>query len=374
MVYLIISVMMLLYFRIHYFKALVLAMLFLVMSFITEFVTIIVMEKTFYLMMGQSPDFDEANMLNIVAVISKILLFGLVLFTGKLLGRRMSDTLTRKEWWILFAISFITVFSLVTMVADIDLLNHADQSGFLWISMGMLTVNFVVYYLLDSIIEREKKLRESAIFREKVKSETAMYRSVSENLERQRKRTHEYKNQLAAIRALVEGKQYQELKKYIEKVDDALRLDRNAIDANHVIVNAILNTKYRNSVREGITFVLKVGDLSELKIEDEDLVVILSNLLNNALEACVQSREKVIQFKFILEDGQAVISVVNSIGTGPVTENGRLVSTKTKEPGEHGLGVQNVVEAVGKYGGRYGIEYGDGMFHFTILIPNKEET
>ena len=197
-----------------------------------------------------------------------------------------------------------------------------------------------------------------------------MYRSISENLEKQRRRTHEFKNQLACISALAAKGQYKELDEYIGKIDDALRHSMDTIDTNNVIVNAILNTKYREAVSRGIVFVLKVNDLSGLAIKDEDIVVILSNLLNNALEACEHCGEKIIRLKFVLEEGQAVVSVKNSIGTELAVEKGELLTTKTDNADEHGMGIKNVVNAVERYGGRYVIDYDKGFFQFTILLPN----
>lgn len=69
-------------------------------------------------------------------------------------------------------------------------------------------------------------------------------------------------------------------------------MDRNAIDTNNVIVNTILNEKYNEMMDKGIIFVFRINDLSSIKIEDEDLVVILSNLLDNAIEACQKCEGK----------------------------------------------------------------------------------
>lgn len=118
-------------------------------------------------------------------------------------------------------------------------------------------------------------------------------------------------------------------------------------------------------------FVLKVNDLSGLKMEEEDIVIILSNLLNNALEACEHCEEKRIKLKFVLENGQAVISVKNSMAATPVVESGKVLTSKIKDVQEHGMGIQNVVETVEKYGGRYMVDYGEGEFQFSILIPNE---
>lgn len=59
-----------------------------------------------------------------------------------------------------------------------------------------------------------------------------------------------------------------------------------------MIINAILNTKYQEAISKNIVFVFKVNDLSKIVIKDEDLVVILANLLNNAIEACENVRKR----------------------------------------------------------------------------------
>lgn len=367
-----ISIVMFLIFQIRYLKAFILSMLFIGMGFISEFMTIIILGWTFPLVAGKPFDFSETFAANTMAVISKILLFLIILFIGKIFGRKVFNVLSGREWGIIFAISFITIFSLTAMVLDIDLVNHPDQGSFMYIIMGMLAINFIVYYLINDIMRREIKLREYAIYREKARSETAMYHSISENLEKQRKRTHEYKNQIAAISALAAGQRFQELKEYVVKIDAALKFNMDAIDTNNVIVNAILNTKYHEAVSKGIVVVLKVNDLSKLNLREEDIVVILSNLLNNALEACVGSEDKVIWVKFVLEGEQIVISVKNSIGNEPVVQNGEFITTKVRDTGEHGMGIQNVVETVEKYDGRYVIDYDKEEFQFSILIPNPQ--
>lgn len=74
--------------------------------------------------------------------------------------------------------------------------------------------------------------------------------------------------------------------------------ERNVINMNHVIVNAILNTKYQESISKYIVFVFKINDLSQIGMDDKYLVVVLANLFNNDIEACEKFEEKkVIKFK-----------------------------------------------------------------------------
>lgn len=364
------SVTMFLLFDIRYSKSLILSSFYCTIGFITEFITIIVLGNVFPLITGNVLDLSESSTLNIVVIISKILLFVIILLIGKLFSHKKLYMLTSKECWTLFAISFITTVSLTALVLDIDLINHpTSQTSLLIATTGMLAINFIIYYLVNTIIKRELKLRDDIVFRERVKNETAMYHSISEHLEKQRRIAHEYKNQIAAMSALAAAGQYSDLKEYIQKSETALKLNMNTIDTNNVIVNAVVNIKYHEAVDKGIVFVVKINDLSNLNIRDEDVIVILSNLLNNAIEACEKCNEKIIRFKFIAEKEHTIISVKNNIMSKPVIENGIFITTKNAETGEHGLGMRNVIETIERYNGRYVIDYDDETFQFSILIP-----
>lgn len=363
------SVAMFFMFRIHYLKSFILTLFFLGLGILTECATLIFLGWLFPVIAGRPYDFNETFAVNAMAVISELLLFLCVLLVKKIMGHKTSTVLTKREWGIIFAISIISLSSITEIVLDIDLLHNSKQSNLIYIIIGLLIINFIVYYLITDIMKRELKLREYAVFQEKVKNETNMYHSISENLEKQQKRTHEYKNQIVVIRAFLSDGHYQEAKDYIETIDESLKFDMDTIDTNHVIINAILNTKYKEAVGQGIVFVLKVNDLSQLDMSEEDIVIILSNLLNNAIEACRKCKEKIIKFKFILEKGQAVISVINSVADKPVVENGKYLTTKTEERQEHGFGILNVIEAIKRYDGRYFIECEKDEFQFSIVIP-----
>lgn len=363
------SIAMFLMFHIHYLKSLILTLFFLGLGILTECATLIFLGWLYPLTVGRAYDFHETFAVNTMAVISELLLLLCILLVRKISGRKVSKALTKREWVIMLTISFISFWSITEIILDVELMENPEQNSLMNVILGLLIINFIVYYLINNIVERELKLREYAVFHEKIKNETNMYHSMLENLEKQQKRTYEYKNQIAVMRGFLSDGHYQEAKKYIENMDGSLKLNTDAIDTNNVIINAILNAKYREAVSKGIVFVLKVNDLSRLDMSEEDIVIILSNLLSNAIEACQKCKEKIIKFKFILEEGQAVISVINSSAHKPVVKNGRFLTTKTDEAEEHGFGILNVIEAVERYDGRYLTECENDEFQFSIIIP-----
>ena len=103
-------------------------------------------------------------------------------------------------------------------------------------------------------------------------------------------------------------------------------------------------------------------------VVDEDLVVLLSNLLNNAIEACEKCKDnKKIQLKFVMEENAIVLSVKNTY-TEPVIYEKNEIKTSKSMPEEHGVGIKNIKKIVEKYEGSYTIQNDDREFLFSILI------
>ena len=156
-------------------------------------------------------------------------------------------------------------------------------------------------------------------------------------------------------------KKYDDLDKYIQIICGGLVSEFPAIQTNNVIVDAILNSKYQEMKEKKIVFVFKMSDLSEIHIQDEDVVVILSNLLNNAIEACEQCEDKKeIKVKFEREDNAVVLSVKNTSTHKIIYKDREIQTTKEHEKEEHGVGIKNITDTITRYGGYFAIQNTEG--------------
>lgn len=309
------------------------------------------------------------NML--VVLLGKAVLFLFVLIIRKQFGKKTMEMLTDTEWlkFMFFPVSTIAILSAMFIVFG-DVKTSKQANLLIIIAFGMIGMNIVVFYLIHDIIKREMMLHENQIFQMQVKNQTDMYRSISENLDKQKRRTHEFRNQIVCIESLLLKKEYEQCEKYVKNIDGDLNEETDVINTNNVIVNAILNTKYQEMTNKGIVFVFRVNDLSEIGIQDEDVVTILANLLNNAIEACEKCNDsKIIKLKFVCEEDRVIISVKNPYSHPIQYENGELITSKTSEPEDHGIGVKNIVNVIDKYGGSYVIQEILDEFLFSIIIP-----
>lgn len=308
---------------------------------------------------------------NLVYLLGKATLFFIILVIRKKFGKKSMEMMLDTEWLRFLFFPVFTIVSISAMLSVFEYIQTVEQANLLAIiAFGMVGMNIVVFYLINDIVEREMKIHENKVFQIQARDQLEMYKSISENFDNQKRKTHEYKNQISCIESLLDKKQYSKLEEYVKKINGSLNNEPDTINTNNVIVNAILNTKYQEADAKGIVFVFRVNDLSELKIKDEDVVTILSNLLNNAIEACETCEgKKVIKFKFIKEDDMTIIAVKNTFNYDVKYENGEIKSTKTTNVDEHGVGIKNVLKSIEKYGGSYVIEDKNKEFFFSIIIP-----
>ncbi len=305
-------------------------------------------------------------------VLTQLLIFLFLILVKWVFAKRTSLNLTRQEWIKVIAFTAFSIVSLVEMFVQFGVVQNGMQGRvFLFLAIGLLCMNVLFFSLIQGISVRDTQLQEERIFRERVKSETERYHSISEQYVIQKRREHEYKNQITCMAALIKNENYRELQSYIHNLNTGMLAQMDYIDTDHVIVNAVLNTKYQEIRERDIAFVLKFNNLSDVDMEDEDLVVILSNLLNNAIEACEMCSEKVIRFKFFSDEEWITIAAANSCAVEPKRIGNKFQTSKTDETALHGIGIENIKEAVKKYQGTYLIDYENQVFRFVIRIPRK---
>ena len=365
---LIFSVFMLWHVRISLKKSFVLAVLFDAL--------LLAMDASVFLILGWlSLDMEISDQQHqVVSVLAyllvKVISFLLILVIKKRFAKKSMEKMLDKEWLRFLFFPLFTILAISAMLFVFEYVQTVEQANLLIvIAFGMVGMNIVVFYLINDIVEKEMKMHENRIFQIQAKNQLEMYKSISENFDNQKRKTHEYKNQISCIESLLDKKQYAKLEEYVKKIHGSLNNEPDAINTNNVIVNAILNTKYQEAESKGIVFVLRVNDLSELKMIDEDVVTVLSNLLNNAIEACDSCIDKkVIKFKFVKKDDMVIIAVKNTFNNDIIYENGEIKSTKISGVDEHGVGIKNVLKIIEKYGGSYVIEDKNKEFFFSIII------
>ena len=366
----IISAIMYWHMNISYKKSVFLALLYEGLLLASDYIAFCINMKLFSSESVISQNYGTEGTL--ITLLGKTILFLCILLIRKGIDKKTTDMLADSEWIRLLFFPVFTIAVTAAMLSNFKYVETSRQANVLFIiAFGLVGLNIVVFYLIKNIVEREIRIRENEIFQIQVSDQMNMYRSISESFDNQKRKTHEYKNQILCIESMLGKKQYSELEEYVMKLYGKLNDEADVINTNHVIINAILNTKYQEAMEKGIVFVFKVNDLADLEICDEDVVTILANLLNNAIEACEKCKDnKIIKLKFIKKEDKVIISVKNTYNDTIRYENGEIKTTKSLKPEEHGVGIKNVLKIIEKYSGSYVIQEQNEEFFFSIIIPS----
>ena len=107
----------------------------------------------------------------------------------------------------------------------------------------------------------------------------------------------------------------------------------------------------------------------ETSITEVDVCLIVGNLMDNAIEACmkIQEGERFIRVYMDILKGQLYIYIMNAIGDNPQKAGGIYTSTKNQE--HHGFGLKRIDRVVDKYHGYLERQHEEGVFATEIMLP-----
>lgn len=308
----------------------------------------------------------------IVILISKMLLLACVIIIQKKWGMKNFFTaMTDSQWLKFLYFPLSTIIILVISVINFHGINN-DRLLYVIILISFLLIgmNILLLRLIGDIFEREQKIHEKSLFNERAVNDKKVYQILTDNYQNERKKTHEYKNYMNCIEGMLKQGEVDSTIAYVENITGGLNQNENIIDTNNVYINSVLNAKYQEANAKDIIFILKVNDLSNITIDNDDLVVILSNLLNNAIyESEKVEKDRRIWLKFACEDKMTIISVKNTTSSAGTSGNNLLKTTKENKI-RHGFGISNIKDIVSKYNGSCVIKHDNYLYRFTIIIPH----
>ena len=179
---------------------------------------------------------------------------------------------------------------------------------------------------------------------------------------------HDYHNHIQAMLALTDNPE--ELRKYLWMLNDDLTTVDTVIKTGNVMVDAILNSKLSLIKTKKIAVNAKATVPAEFNISEIDLCVIIGNLLDNAMEACLrqsESENRFIRVYIGTLKQQLYICVTNSVG-GEVKKVGKSYLS-TKDSDTHGFGLMRIDRLVDKYNGYVNRQDEPGAFATEVMLP-----
>ncbi len=294
-----------------------------------------------------------------------ILLALMILIMNKANKGIMATKLTKGEGVVITIVCIIYP----VVVAFFDYLdgqiNHVLFTPF-WL-IAMILINVAVIY---AVIHRKKAGYYKQVAgqqKEQFQAEYDYFKEYKKSNKDLIKFRHDFNNHMLVINGMYEKGQYDRANEYIKKLTDATGSLKKAFVTGNEILDMILKSKAGIMEENHIKFSME-GNLSTLDfMEDVDVCILFSNLLDNAIEANMNVARlmRYIELSVRIVNKLLYIQLDN-----PFDDNSSNKPNKTNGD-VHGIGLQNVREIVEKYEGQLGIEKDDITYSSKMCFGIK---
>lgn len=245
--------------------------------------------------------------------------------------------------------------------------------------VGRVAIEIAFYIILFIILSfnlfiiTTKELNE----KHKLQMENNFRPILEDYIHKLRANEHEYKNHLNAIYSIIQVSDEKEIKsninKYIGNIKENNHLN-NLLYVDNTILKAILYSKMSLAEEKGINIKYDItSNLEDIDLDDMDLVVVLSNLLNNAIEG-VEGTENpwinvVISELNNKDEKEYIIRVSNSVNDINQIDLSSITNKGTTTKGENrGYGLYNVKKLIKKVNGNILIEMEKDSIIIEVII------
>ncbi len=238
----------------------------------------------------------------------------------------------------------------------------------------VLAVNVIAFYLYDSLAENYIKKSKVALLQkenELYSRQCEIMQSSTEDLQAFR---HDMSNQLIILNNLLEEGKDEEAKRQLNQLSHFIKGKVIYSTSRNTIIDGLVNYKLQSAASENIKVKTEIVVPEQLNIDIADLITVLGNLLDNALEALkkVDREQRILTIKIVFSQERLIGRITNTY-CGKIYKKDDKILTSKKEKQKHGYGLSNVEKIIKKYNSYMEIDYVNGKFKvdFIIYLPQK---
>lgn len=223
-----------------------------------------------------------------------------------------------------------------------------------------------IKHYIENMVDKRINAYQSDLLEKHCEEVENMYRQT-------RGWRHDYHNHIQTMKAHLVMGELAKLEEYLNELDTDLTTVDTVIKTGNVMMDAILNSKISLAKARGIRIDAKAVVPKELAISEVELSLIVGNLMDNAMEACMKITEEERRFIRVYIDilkGQLYIYVMNSVEGTPKRSGKIYLSTKNaKEGSYHGFGLMRIDKVVERYHGYLERQDEEGVFATEVMLP-----
>lgn len=283
-------------------------------------------------------------------------------------------------------VTLLCVVSLMIIVSQIAYLNLSGQTDFslidtnykqynLVVSLFLLIIEMLTYYLYYSVVTVTQQNETLLTMRHKAEMEEEKFQANRVNYDDLRMLRHELKNHSFYMRSLLDAKKYDELREYLSHTADS-ELDKlQSFDCGNYTVDVVINHAVNEARQRGVEVKTKIIVPRKMPFDDNDMCSLLSNLMENAIEAAMQSGlpQPSVEISILPRQDYLFIRVTNDMNHNLSDQQRLSLKTTKHQHNLHGYGTRVIRSVAEKYRGTVHFDVADGRFVVDVMLELPRE-
>lgn len=271
-----------------------------------------------------------------------------------------------------FALIFISLFIEGGIIKAIDYNKSYSPEKIQYIKILLFVqtaINaIVIIMLIISVVYQKYYGKLNQILKQQVDSQLRHYEKREKLNAEIRGFRHDFNNHIRCLESILAAKNYTEAKKYLQDLSGKMPSGEFLFRTGNYISDAILTEiqEANKNVR------VKFKGIIPQNIDNADLCILLSNAMNNAVEAC----ETLPGYNEISIYANCRQGIFTLIIKNPTVQTGYIedILPKTSKPDKdlHGFGLPNIQRIVNKYDGTMHTLLKDGTFTLSLTLSVEQ--
>lgn len=276
-------------------------------------------------------------------------------------------------WGTIWLIPALTS-TVVLLYTDAFQEDTAGSWPFLLARLSLLVcVILVCLILLQTLnnFQRQTMLEEQARQNEYILSlQRNQYADLQTYMEEIRRARHDLRQHQNVIQSYLDTGNVEQLRAYLH-AQPAPPADVLKRYCQNYAVNMLLNHYAGRLTEAGVDFSFQTNLPEKVSVSEPDLCVVLGNLLENALEACIGQEKPYIRAALRCTGSGAITLVVDNTAPQPPQSEPEGGFRSTKHEGR-GIGTQSIRYIAQQYNGTADFCWKDGVFYASVFLSPRE--
>ena len=292
----------------------------------------------------------------------------------------------RKKQAILYhaAILLMPLLSIIEVIViyPLDWVYITQESGIIFTTLAAASVlfsNIFIFWLFRNLSKDSEQSEESILMKQQIHLQQIYLYELQQRDQSVRSMWHDMNNHLETIRRIRLTGDMQEVDSYIDQLSQRLCRLKPHCDCGISIIDAVVNSKYEWASSLGIQMNIQATVSSLYNISTTDVGSLISNMLDNAIEACERIKSdngepirKIISFTVRNKGGFLIFHCVNPLSQQDANKKNITESTKSNRD-IHGIGLRNIRSVAERYNGNVAVKQEKGNFVITVMLQTDQD-